>query len=359
MMPDEERLRDLLRRAAADPPPVDFASVERGARRRRTRNLAAATVAVKVLLGAGVAAAAQLGSSDSNGEPVLVGPTRSGSCPAFEPYQIDQAQMQHTSSEADRVVTASFPNDSLVETFPVLVADPVAPKVGLGSATTPRKMWVAVRRQVATARPPGSLGPPGATPGTVSIVATLVDDETLQLGGNLGCGVPASPPAAPDNHSGTGAAAPPCTSKQVHLDVRYGGAASGEAEDVVVVTNTSSHTCSLRGYAGLSFRNAVKRVPVSVVHQQTYLFAPAPVKTLLLTHGDVASFLFAYSEYSQPNGSGPCLDINAVAVTLPGDTAAMTTPLSPHELTRPCTAWVDEQAFSPGAHGLMPSARAG
>lgn len=112
-------------------------------------------------------------------------------CPYLGSQRVPASEMQHSGAAADRVVRDTFHPDSIIERVPVLTVDPVAPKVGLGSATTPRKFWAVVRREVAR-KPLSDRLPTGATPppaGTVFVYVTLVDDATLKLGGNFGpCG---------------------------------------------------------------------------------------------------------------------------------------------------------------------------
>jgi hypothetical protein len=75
----------------------------------------------------------------------------------------------------------------------VLVADPVANKVGLGAASETRLMWAVDGESVAkhSARDAAFRGGPGSRypDGTVFQIVTLVDDATLMLGGNFTCNV--------------------------------------------------------------------------------------------------------------------------------------------------------------------------
>lgn len=194
-MTDDDRLRELFQQASPEPGGVDFAAIERRVRRRRRRIVATASLLTVVCLASGAVAAAQVTSSGSHRTVVSVGPTGDVSCPPYEAFRVPVDQMRHTAAQAEAVVRAYFVGDQLTAAIPVRLADPIANKVKLGSPTTVRYMWVIIRREVARPRPPDSLGPPGPSPGTVFILATLVDDQTLQLGGNFGCDTPPAQPS--------------------------------------------------------------------------------------------------------------------------------------------------------------------
>jgi hypothetical protein len=67
-----------------------------------------------------------------------------------------------------------------------IVTDPTGIKLGL--PTTARVTWIIFGDDVYEADGDGPVPrPPGMTPGTVTHVLTLVDDETLKLGGNFAC----------------------------------------------------------------------------------------------------------------------------------------------------------------------------
>jgi hypothetical protein len=67
-----------------------------------------------------------------------------------------------------------------------MVSDPLGIKLGL--PTTPRIMWV-IYCDTVYQRPTPGHGPalPEIVPGTILHSMTLVDDETLKLGGNFAC----------------------------------------------------------------------------------------------------------------------------------------------------------------------------
>jgi hypothetical protein len=66
-----------------------------------------------------------------------------------------------------------------------MVTNPNGTKVGL--PTTPRIMWV-IYTETVYQPPQGGHGPAtDMSPGTVLHALTLVDDETLQIGGNFAC----------------------------------------------------------------------------------------------------------------------------------------------------------------------------
>jgi hypothetical protein len=84
---------------------------------------------------------------------------------------------------------------------PALVQDPIASKVGLGNPHDWRVMWVAYyQRKVRSGV--GDSGTTAVMPalGTIFDTATLVDDASLRLGGNLSCRI--RPPGRDDGNVG-------------------------------------------------------------------------------------------------------------------------------------------------------------
>ena len=112
--------------------------------------------------------------------------------------------------------------------------------------------------------------------GTIAIPVTV-----LAVMFTSGCTVSGHGAAAPDRpvsptHAVSSAASSPpaparvaCASSDVHLGVRFNGAAGGTASDVVAVTDTSGRACWLRGFAQISFSRMGKAIAIAVVHQNT------------------------------------------------------------------------------------------
>src|SRR4051794_1945998 len=88
-------------------------------------------------------------------------------------------------------VLAVVPKANAVSLLPALVTDPIAAKVGLGSATKARPMWMAYQVEkfvpVTTNRQTFGKPPYAQAAGMRSLTLTLVDDATLKLGGNFSC----------------------------------------------------------------------------------------------------------------------------------------------------------------------------
>ncbi len=106
---------------------------------------------------------------------------------------------QHDRAAVEAVVRkAGVGPESITGVQAVMVTDPVAPKLGLGKATSPRLMWAITGTSVT--RPPTyrvdareGVRLPVYPVGTVLRSLTLVDDLTLSLAGNFSCGVSHGP----------------------------------------------------------------------------------------------------------------------------------------------------------------------
>ena len=125
--------------------------------------------------------------------PAQPGPTAEfATACAFSGLTSRPVQPQKLTRTRDEVL-AVVPKGDAVSVFPALVTDPTAPKVGLGSATKARPMWMAyVLSKVARFNGGGAIsrgGPPiGAqAPGMRGLALTLIDDATLKFGGNFSC----------------------------------------------------------------------------------------------------------------------------------------------------------------------------
>jgi hypothetical protein len=93
----------------------------------------------------------------------------------------------HSSTEAREVAEhAHVGPQRITDVVAAMVTDPTGIKVGLPS--TARVMWVIYGEDGYDWEPVDPVGrPASATPGTVTHVLSLVDDETLKLGGNFAC----------------------------------------------------------------------------------------------------------------------------------------------------------------------------
>lgn len=103
----------------------------------------------------------------------------------------------HNAADARDASTKYLPSDDITRVTPAWVSDPIAFKVGLPKGR--RVMWVLWRTHVYSAENKVGHGPvhtPSYPDGTVFRSVTLIDDLTLQSGGNLSCG----PPELPSSH---------------------------------------------------------------------------------------------------------------------------------------------------------------
>ena len=100
--------------------------------------------------------------------------------------------VEHTYQDAMRAAAAANVGPtSHVRVYVAWVQDPTADKVGLGDNTQFRVMWVLDGTGTTAIPGPGELiGPApnvGASPGTVYRTITLIDDQSMKLGGNFDC----------------------------------------------------------------------------------------------------------------------------------------------------------------------------
>jgi len=101
--------------------------------------------------------------------------------------------VEHTEQDAMRAAAAANVGPtSHVRVYVAWVQDPTADKVGLGDNTQFRVMWVLDGTgTTATPSPRGPIGPAAdggaASPGSVYRTITLIDDQSMKLGGNFAC----------------------------------------------------------------------------------------------------------------------------------------------------------------------------
>jgi hypothetical protein len=104
------------------------------------------------------------------------------------------AQPLHTPADALRVSASVGPREHR-GAYAAWVRDPLAVKFRWTSPAAPRIMWVVDGTETIQAPSSNPSGPPIIgpapvySPGTVLKIVTLVDDSTLELGGNFACGV--------------------------------------------------------------------------------------------------------------------------------------------------------------------------
>jgi hypothetical protein len=101
------------------------------------------------------------------------------------------ARMTHTAAQVRTAIAQQHTGGHIVGIYPALVKDPFASKLGLGSATVRRRMWVVYT--VRTTGPERSTSGPGPSPAFMPLPntkiadLTLLDDATLRSGGDLAC----------------------------------------------------------------------------------------------------------------------------------------------------------------------------
>jgi hypothetical protein len=98
--------------------------------------------------------------------------------------------VEHTNQDALRVAAAAHVGPAThVRTYVAWVQDPTADKVGLGDGARFRVMWVLDGTDIAAVphQDEPHAAPPMASPGTAYRTLTLIDDQTMKLGGNFAC----------------------------------------------------------------------------------------------------------------------------------------------------------------------------
>lgn len=105
------------------------------------------------------------------------------------------SRLVHTGVDAAQVAAAAHvgPTEN-VRIYALWVRDPTADKVGLGDSSQFRAMWVIDGTEIAPSADPGRAAPPPEPAGLIYRTISLIDDQTLKLGGNFSCGVVSTPP---------------------------------------------------------------------------------------------------------------------------------------------------------------------
>lgn len=148
---------------------------------------------------------------------------------------------------------------------------------------------------------------------------------------------PVTPSTSPPSIEPSTTAPPeilPCTTGDVSLNQQPGD--SGAAGTIVVairVTNSSTHTCTLRGYPDFTLTahsvSLSKDIDEPVTLSHGVFAGPvfgAKVVTVTLAPGAHAGFLLAYSQIHS-DGTGNCDVANKLHLTLPGSTGTTVGPV--------------------------------
>jgi hypothetical protein len=144
--------------------------------------------------------------------------------------------VEHAEQDAlQAAAAAQVGPSSHLRVYVAWVQDPVADKVSLGDNAQFRVMWVLDGTDTTATPSPGELIAPAssagaASPGTVYRTITLIDDQSMKLGGNFDCGStntvnsPDSPrPSAP---SASSSPSPTCSAFALSLASDRGGQSS-------------------------------------------------------------------------------------------------------------------------------------
>jgi hypothetical protein len=143
--------------------------------------------------------------------------------------------VEHTGQDALRAAAAANVGPtSHLRVYAAWVQDPTADKVSLGDNADFRVMWVlAGTDTTATPSPDERIGPApnvGASPGTVYRTITLIDDQSMKLGGNFDCSntttvnsSDSEPGSAPSTSSSP---FPSCSGFALSLAADHGGQSS-------------------------------------------------------------------------------------------------------------------------------------
>jgi len=150
--------------------------------------------------------------------------------------------VEHTEQDALRAAAAANVGPtSQVRVYVAWVQDPVANKVSLGDSAQFRVMWVLDGTDTTVTPSPGELIAPAssagaASPGTVYRTITVIDDQSMKLGGNFDCGstktVNSPDSALPPAPSASSSPSPACSGFALSLASDRGGQSSPVAAAV-------------------------------------------------------------------------------------------------------------------------------
>jgi hypothetical protein len=107
-----------------------------------------------------------------------------------------------------------------------------------------------------------------------------------------------------------------CGGDQLEVGLAFGPGATGNASDVVLITNIGKRSCHLEGYPHLSFSTATSAPQVKLSHSP-YMFKDVRPTRVQLNPGRVASFGIGYGLNFVPKSDAPkkCL-VTSTVVTL-------------------------------------------
>jgi hypothetical protein len=105
-------------------------------------------------------------------------------CPKFDGRILPDKLMRHPGRVADNVVQRAFVDDAIVKHFAAEIEDGIAPGGKSLSSHASRRVWLVLHRSVMG---PGEPTVYGASPGTVLVTGTLVDDLSLKVGPHYSC----------------------------------------------------------------------------------------------------------------------------------------------------------------------------
>jgi Protein of unknown function (DUF4232) len=107
-----------------------------------------------------------------------------------------------------------------------------------------------------------------------------------------------------------------CGADQLEVGLAFGPGATGNASDVVLITNVGKRSCHLEGYPHLGFLTATLAPQVKLSHSP-YMFKDVHPTRVQLNPGRVASFGIGYGLNYNPKSDAPkkCL-VTSTVLTL-------------------------------------------
>jgi hypothetical protein len=170
---------------------------------------------------------------------------------------------------------------------------------------------------------PGAAGAPSSAATTPAAVSMSSGATTGSANGSIG-----STGSNGSNGTNSGSASGSCSSGKLKASTSYNSAYNSGNTLIayIVLTNTSTASCTIDGYAGVDFLDPSGK-SLGMTTQRVPSSNAAPENTQTLAPGKSASeeFTFAYAGNDQGNG---CANAGTIAVIPPNQTQALDTKLT-------------------------------